>query len=510
MTRSKTWACVAHAVASFGCMGGGLTLGENSPGDDTYLDDGRPPVEDDPDDPNDTPYVGDDHGWCVFNGSIAVDPRTEIAYTAVSTGAVECEDWWSGATDEKVIYGVEQGALPRALMDVTGKDDVRILFPQDQILVMAEENERDTLTFLDPDTYEPIVEMQESVRYHGTRMSHSRRFVAVADNTSDQPDIHLIDSATHEIAVIPHGGDWLEAMWANTEDRLFAIVFGGAWDQDGGGEYACILSWRPRTGGGFFRDIDERGLWRDPELDIRVDGVIADFGFSFTWVGVSPDDRFAVFPVAELEFLGDGQYSYSHQLIVVDLADGSHRTVHGARGPVGFTPDGSTIVSFRTVAAQDDDPNSGPLSELVLIDADDLEETTVPLGDLGLGPQFFVTRSDNLVVITNPMGGSSIMLHDVDSGTTTSLDAPNGGFLDEFVVRDDARELWMVGDGLWRLDYADAQYENVPLGFDPSHVNRLPLQDLLVLDDPILVRLAFFDPERRTVIGSVDLPTPDR
>lgn len=506
MSRARQWALVAPLAFSFGCTG--LTLGENAPGEDTYLDDGRPPIVDDPDGVgDDTPYVGDGQGWCVFNGSIAVDPRTDVAYTAVSTAEVECEDWWEETPTEKSIFGVSYGGRPRPVMNVTGKDDVRILFPEDQILVMTEEDEHDTLTFLDPETYERIAELEQPVRYNGTRMSHSRRFVAVADNTSEMPDIHVIDTATQDIGVIPNGGDWLEAMWANTEDRLLAVIFYDMWTDAIG--HARIVSWRPDSGGGFFRDTDERGLWQDTDLDIPLDGVDGDFFFSFTWVGISPDDRYAVFPM--LEDLGTDA-PQDHILVVVDLVEGTHRIVRDARGPVGFTPDGSTIVSYRYT--DPDDPDAVEVgarsSELLLVDVDTLEETTVSLGNLNIGPQFFVTHADDVIVITSPVGSSSILLYDVDAGTTTSVDTPNGGPLYEFVSRDEASELWLVGDGLWRLDYEDAQYENVPLGFEPSHLNRLAGRDLLVLDDPRMARLAYFDPDLRSVVWAVDLPTPDR
>ena len=501
----QVWTVRAFAIlatsSTIGAGCTGLTLGENSPGSDTYLDDGRPPV-DDPD------YVGNGRNWCVFNGSIAVDPVTETAFTAVSTAEGECGDLGWGAAADKQIYGVPYGGTPTPVMDVSGRDDVRILFPQAQILVMSERNDRDTLTFLDQRTYEVLDEIQQPVRYHGTRLSDSRRFVAVADNTSSYPDIHVIDTATRDIAVIPNNGDWLEAMWANTEDRLLAIVFYDSWSSAVG--HARILSWSPdRSTGGFFREIDERGLWAEADLDIPIEGVEGDFLFSFTWVGISPDDRYAVFPVRE--DLGGDNGAGDHLLIVVDLQDGSHRIVRDAYGPVGFTPDGSTIVSYRYLdvpGAQEGVTDTLP--ELVLLDTDTLAESTVPLEMLNFGPQFFVTHHDNVVVITSPLGDSNIVLHDVDSGTTTELATPAGQDLYEFVSRDADSELWLVTDGLYRLDYADPAYEHVALTFEPQHINRLPRRDLLVLDDPSNVRLVYFDPDERSVAWSVDLPTPDR
>lgn len=487
--------CVLALPGAIGCTG--LTWGENTPGGDTYLDDGTPP-------PDDEPYVGDGQNWCVFNGSIAVDPRTDTAYTALSTAEVECEEWWDGIRTEKSIYAVPYGGTPAPILDVTGKDDVRILFPQDQILVMSEENDRDTLTFLDPSSYEKLDELDQSVRYHGTRMSSSRRFVAVADNTSETPDIHVIDTETRDIAVIPNNGDWLEAMWTHTTDRLLAIIFYDSWGPEVG--HARILGWsRDEATGGFFRATDERGLWQDPDLDVPIEGVEGDLLFSYTWVGISPDDRYAVFPV-----MGDlGETNGDHILVVVDLQDGSHRLVHDARGPVGFTPDGSTIVSYRYVDVPGgEDGVTESIPALVLLEADTLEETTVPLEDLDFGPQFFVTHHDNVVVITSPFGSSSILLHDVDNGITTEIDTPDDQALYEFVSRDEASELWLVTDGLYRLDYADAEYERIDLPFTPSHINRLAREDLLVLDDPSTVRLVYLEPDSRAVEWSVNLPTP--
>ncbi|MDB4927798.1 MAG: hypothetical protein JWM10_282, partial [Myxococcaceae bacterium] len=75
-----------------------------------------------------------------------------------------------------------------------------------------------------------------------------------------------------------------------------------------------------------------------------------------------------------------------HRLLVLNLSAGTLRTVDNARGRVGFTPDGSTIVSYCTAyersgaEALDGGLPPAPAS-LLLVDAVSLraEEVTLPL-----------------------------------------------------------------------------------------------------------------------------------
>jgi hypothetical protein len=197
---------------------------------------------------------------------------------------------------------------------------------------------------------------------------------------------------------------------------------------------------------------------------------------------------------------------------VVDLGDGGVRRVDDAAGPVGFTPDGSTIVSYRYIPDEEASGSGSIFSipALVLLDAETLEETEVELSSLDWGPEFFVTRGANVVVITSPLGSSHIVVHDIDTGTTTELATPDGPTLREFVSRDRAAELWLADGGLYRIEYTTPLFEEVDLDFAPEHINLLPRSDTLVLDDPSTVQIVYLDPDSRSVVSEVMLPTPGR
>lgn len=504
-----------------GCTFTGLTFGENAAGEDTYLEDYSPPSQ-----TVDEDYIGQGEGWCVYNGSIAVDDRTDTAYTLVNTAMSECDEL--GGFDErtKKLYAIERGAhSPREILDLTGHSDARIIFPKDQLLVMSESEGHDTLIFLNNESYEELGRLETEARYNGTRLSSSRRFVAVADNTIDDAPIHIIDTEEASTVVVDHNGDWLEAMWLNQSDTLVAAV-AHDWDglfvcEDEGGcsfgnhcnddTHLRIMTWSFEDSSASSIAADPAATWGNPGLNIDVENACVDMMLSFTWVGISPDDRYGIFPILGRVEEDEGfDEEWVHQLLVVDLQRGDVRRVNDARGPVGFTPDGSTIVSYRYYETTD--PENPDIEwthpALALIDVESLEETTVPLDMFYGGPEFYVTPKANMVVISTPFGSENLVIHDVDNGETIELETPSMQSLQEFVSRDHASELWMVEDGLFRLDYADSFLEEITLDFTPERINLLPHADLLILDDPQTARLVYVHPDDHTTLWDVPLPTP--
>ena len=450
---------LALASALVGCTG--ATLGENTPGGDTWLE----------------------------GGAIAVDDRSETAFV-LTTETPQV----SGATARKVLraVGADDGRVSE-VADLTGRADPRILFPASGVLVMSEPaaGGDDELRLLDPQTFEETKRVVASGRYHGTRMAPSRRFIAVADNDAALAPIHVVDAATLEQRVIPHGGDWLEAMWLHGRDELHAIVF----EDDASGPRARLLAWDVAALSAQGFPTGEGGLWADPRLDVSVDDIAADFAFSFTWVGVSPDDRWVVHPVQRRA--ADG--TSAHELLVLEVETGAVRSVPNAKGPVGFTPDGSTIVSYADVGDGTGD------QRLLLVDVETLEvdEQDVPITG---GLSYFVSREGNFVVVGSSGGGQRLVLYDVDSGTQTQMDGPGVG-LYEFVSRVGHDEIWLVDDqALYRLHFAEARFELVPTSFAPEHIAILPSRDRLVLDDARgEPKLVYFDPETRAVTREVPL-----
>ncbi len=454
MIRLATRAAVALFVSlSVACTG--ATLGEKNPGADTYLE----------------------------YGAIAVDDRSDTCFVMQTAQS-------DGVESKSLVAVHPDTEAARTVLDLTGRNDARMLFPKSGILVMSESGEKDRLDLLDPATFELLETSSPGVRYHGTRMSPSREHIVVADNTSDHAPLHVIDAATLSREVLPHDGDWLEAMWMNGQDTLLAVVF---YDMFGTAPRARILSWNVADviAGGFERD--EAGVWTKRILDIDVPDTNPDMLFSFTWVGVSPDDRHAVFPVVGKDDLGADR----HELLVLSIETGEIRKVPDAKGPVGFTPDGSTIVSYTGAESVD--------QSLLLIDANTLEKDVqdVPIDG---GITYFVSHEGNYVVVASNWGDQRLVLFDVDNGKVTEMAGPGVG-LNEFVSRLGHGELWLVDQqALFRIDLNAGELETVPTSFAPEHINILRSRDWLVLDDARSEQLFFFSPEDRSTVATIKLP----
>jgi hypothetical protein len=190
-------------------------------------------------------------------------------------------------------------------------------------------------------------------------------------------------------------------------------------------------------------------------------------------------------------------------LLVVDLSSGALRTVDNAYGPVGFTPDGTTIVSY-TYASQ----NGGPARpQLLLIDSADLSSTGMDVPS-GQEPSYFVTKEGNDVVVASNFGNADLVIYDISMHRFVSVGGPPLG-LENFVSRIGYDQLWLVDQGLYSLNFHTDVLEPVPLPWTPMNVNILPTHDLLVLDDANSDAIRFLSPTTRTVVQTVNLPLAD-
>ncbi|TKC95879.1 TolB family protein [Polyangium fumosum] len=454
----------ASTLALTGCTG--LSLGENNPGQDTWLG----------------------------NGAIAVDDRTETSFVLASdtTNAAE-----PGKIPASTLFAIDPDTgLVREAANLTGRDDPRLLFPASGLLVMSEASDKDRLDLYDHETLVLKKSVDLDVRYNGTRMSPSRKFIGVADNTSEKTPIHILEADTLDRHVIPHDGEGLEAMFLNKSDTLVAIVF---YDQNTPAPRARLLAWSMQEVVSREFEVEAGGsFWAAPLFDIEVPNITADIGASFTWVGMSPDDKYIVFPVRKAEVQPNDAIVYTNELLVLEPATKALREVPGARGPVGFTPDGSTIVSYG-----DQDMNGN--QELWLVDAATLDVDPEPVTIEG-GLSYFVSRDGNFVVVASSDGDQRLVLYDVDQDKSTQMEGPSVG-LTEFVSRVGHKEMWAVDDqSLFRLDLAAGEITEVKTTFTPEHVNILPTRDRLVLDDADSNDIVFFDLKEKSVKTIVALP----
>jgi hypothetical protein len=438
-----------------GCTG--MTLGENRPGQDTHLD---PP--------------GCFEEGCESHtvGGLAVQPDEKGVWFVHRSQA-------DGADRAHLTHVDPVTGKATDVLDVTSGTDRRIVFPSDdRALLMAQRDGKERLVLLDTVARKPIAWTTKPTWYWGTRRASSGRFLAVADNAASTAPLHVVDTRTLEHVVVPHGGTAIEAMWNHSEDRLLAVSSTNPFEPEAA---VRLLRWQVSS-------IED---WPDADIDISLAGYGWDFFFSFTWIGISPDDRYAVFPLRRAE-------TGEHVLAVLDQSDGSLRTVPG-RGPVGFTPDSSTIVSYGY-----DEEQFGVLH---LIDVVTLAIDEVPVPIQG-GLSYFVTWDGNYVVATSVFGNDRLVIYDPETGESTQVDGPHVD-LQEFVTRPGHHELWLASrSALHRLDLEAAVLEPIPQAGEVSRVNILPIRDQLVLASGRVGAVGFFDLASRAVTRTVSLDPP--
>jgi len=475
MHKHWAWVGLAALMTCTGCTG--LALGRSAPGADVSL----------------------------AYGAVAVDARTDTAFVLQKRSH-------DNEVVEQRLYAV--AANDNSATQITamqGEQDPRMLFPDSGVLVMTEKWEGERLMLLDPISLKVKRDVRIDARYHGTRLSPSRRWLAVADNDQDTTPIHIVDTKTLRPRVVPHKGDWLEATWLNESDRLVAAIFNAG--TEGAPATVRIVSWTVDDVAGRDYSTDTSGVWANPDLDHVIQGKQRDAWLSFTWLGVSPDDRWLVVPVRNAE-------TQIHELVLVDLRDGSHRVLPNAKGPVGFTADSRTIISYdRTEVAPnaDDDESRTHVDGLLLVDAETLETRRLHPPHAA-GFQFYVSGSTVVVAPTALEDPSQthapLFVVDANDPQDDGTTVPGSIHLAEFLERPAEQELWVISHAaLTRVDLDARTSESVAVGFSPAHLNYLPGRDWLVLDEPStdasasVQSLVFVDPSSRQIVRRVPVPT---
>ncbi|MCA9520710.1 MAG: hypothetical protein KC609_07050 [Myxococcales bacterium] len=475
MTRTATimiWAGLfALLTTQSGFLCTGATQGENNP---------------------DSPTTSQ-FGYHLSYGDIAVDPQTETIYLLVQSTSTTPQGAIQNSIRSVLFAFDPDGGEHRFVADLTGLGDIRINFVADAIPLMGQtrSNGGETLIVIDKATYQERQRKSLSGYYWGSRLSPSRRFLVVAENAERHVPLHLIDTKTLHTTVIPHDGDWLEAMWLHGRDTLLAVVFYHA------RQTARILMWDAETLVSSAYKLGADGCWDQPTLDVTLDDVQEDMWLSYTWVGVSPDDKTVVFPMRA----SDG----TSKLVLLDVASRGLRQVPNARGPVAFTPDSSTIVSYDFAGLWPFEPTGA--SRLVLFDRSDLSREIVDVPNID-APTYYVTRKGNFVVIAEHLTSDKLLIYDVDNGKMKTL-AGTALDLDEFVSRSEVGEIWGIGGstGLFCLDVFENTLDDVDLGYAPTHINILPHRDLLVLFRRGDLAMRLVDPKTRQTVRLIDVPS---
>lgn len=480
----------AAVVFAVGCEG--ATFGENSAGSDTFL------------------------GF----GAIAVDHLTDTVFL-LQRSAQPASDATGDASPtppaKARLVGVREDGTAKALVALDGATDVRLLFPSAGVLLMSEHEGQDSLRLLDRGSLEVLKKVETDARYHGTRLSASRRWVAVADNAGAGAPIHIIDSENLQAREVPHGGAWLEAMWLRKSDSLTAAVFETG-PLSGKVGKVRLHMWSIASLQSNQFAVGEAGVWTGVEKSFDLGEGMPGLIGTMSWISVSPTDASLAVPLLRAESLdASGKAEKVRaELAVVDLQAGEVHAVPDAFGPVSYTADGSTIVAFRPVqpaasggstsgGAQGDAPTPATQRELVLVHLPSMATETVAVPVPGL-LSFFVSHAGSWVVMTTTDAGSGYLLHDLATGKTTQL-STSGGSLASFVSRPPHDTLYLLdGSKLDKLSLTEGTVKNLPLPFVPGQINYLPGKDLLVVSEKQADTVHFLSPVDGSIVYSSVLP----
>lgn len=453
---------LAMLVMAAGCTG--ASWGENEPGQDTLVD---PP-----------PVSTGEHRM----GAIAVERDEDqlwIVHEAEKDGEVRANltaiDPLSGET--------------APVLDVSGTSDRRVVFPSpDRMILLAQRGAQDTLVLFDTTTRSQLASVTKHTWYWGTRTSPSGRALVVADNATAGAPLHVIDTSTLEHRALVHGGEEIEAMWNHGEDVLFAL---------------SVTDPLEPTAVARVHRYDLRGADLSAELPAptrtwEVGGYGWDYFFSYTWISISPDNRWVVFPLVEWDENGTDP---QHMLFIIDQQTGATALTPGM-GPVDFTRDGRTIISYGWNAAAD-------AQDLWLIDPVTRARKVVDLPFTG-SLMFHAARNADYIVCVPVLGSGPPAVYDLAHDTVREIDTPSLALYD-FITRPTTDELWIESAGsVFGLDLSSARLSKVPLGGAvASTINVRPLADEAVVGDSVAVSVRRIDMANRTQVGStLHIPSP--
>lgn len=503
---------------------GGFVDADNSPFDDDVY--AQPEDEVEPED-----FVESEDGSFAtahVNGNLQVSPDTEWTFLYQDRYIRENN---KSKRDQRILYAVpdpealQDGAWVMRIQKLDPTDEnLRIIFPKGHILTMGQprgENYEE-LALYDVHSLQQVWTARTTGNFTETRLSPSRRYLSVASIHGDKRSIQIIDIERQRLLKLPYEtSGQIEASWLPGRDDLIVTLEENA--------NLRVLSWAINESFKFSETDNDGKFWARPLLDLKILDHSLNKWLSHSAIGRSPDGRYVAFPVrGEVEdtslLVEEGsrrkEYRQSYKIALLDTQTTNVRMIEDAMGPVAFTPDSSTLVAYHidesrsTAPAYDpsakrypDDPEDISTQPLLLFDVETLEERREDFRFYGL-LSFFVTASgDRIVVTSNNTDYDELHLYDMESGRSTT--SGQGLELKEFVDRSSASELWLLDQGLWRVDYENAVQEKIELDWEPDHISILPQHDYIVLDQPREQKIHFIDPATAELAAEVPLPRED-
>ena len=428
-----------------------------------------------------------DDGASLDDGALVVDPLTEVTYVLANP-----------SSGKKVLYSIhpDVGQIAQ-VADLSGADNVKLLFPQDRVLLITNKGAGDTLQLIDRFSYATIAEAQTTARYSNVRLSPTGLFMSAMDEVSG--DVHIIDTQTLDQAALPHDASRIVTTWMDQRDELVAVLTYNA------PLSTRIMSWNVNAS--LIMQDDgpvEEGFWPGVRVDIEQEGFSRKEGFNPTWIDVSADDELIAIPLSAPSNV-DGEEveedKRAHVVVVIDTTTGQHTTLANMQGPTFFTPDGGSLVTWR---GQTED---NPQPALVLVDTRDFEERTLEL-PFAEGVRQFASSTDGDYLVVERADGQALAIYGLGlDNNAPKVFEDTGATLQTSVLRPGKRELWTVNAGLLsRVNLEAFAVEEVALEFNTAHINFLPQRDRLVIDDITNERVAFVEPQTQAVVREVVIP----
>jgi hypothetical protein len=340
-------------------------------------------------------------------------------------------------------------------------------------LLLGAADDGDHMVLVDTRSHEVIADRTTQTDYWYPRLSPSGHLLAV-----QQDQIDVIDPITFEHQTIATDADEIQAQRDHHSDTLLAIEVSHA----SSGEATATLLRYDLTGYTASQPLPA------PQVEWSLPGYDWDQWFSFTWIGISPDDHWAVFPLLR---------GTEHVLLVLDQTTGGVTLVPGS-GPVGFTRDSSRIVSYGLAADNGED--------LWLIDPTTGTRQTVVMPFRS--PLSFAITDDTDTIVCSPTGGNTYALVDPATGAVRSFDANVA--LEDWISRPADGSLWTdSGGALTSLSTRDAKASGVSVPAAISTINVLPAADRALIgakDTATIWRVAMAE---RAIAGpTIQLPDP--
>lgn len=201
----------------------------------------------------------------------------------------------------------------------------------------------------------------------------------------------------------------------------------------------------------------------------------------------------------ELVISGDGKRAFlaptfcgRDPVSVIDLVACSFDKNLPGFGPVALSDNGRTAVAF--LDRDNDDPLAPPIPDevkksedryhLMFLDTNTLAFGTTPVGQEL--PRYAVTPDGQLLLVDAWAQAKEDNVRIIDTATRTirPVTGPSIQLSSYVLLPDSTAAFALHKDALYELDIVAAKTSILPLSFTPTHINRTPTGDRLLLRDP--------------------------